>query len=135
MKPIPLIKAHQLFNAQTVTRDELVELASKFHNDSYGMGKYLVGLIQQIAELRGFAPIALVDVDPYRTHWWTVRPHNTKENAFIDTPNRDMSTEIIDFMNVNGQGMFVALHYLGKRPEPVDVAKKIKEIGARSFTS
>jgi hypothetical protein len=130
---IPGIKSTKLFNARTVTRDELIAIASKFHRGDVGLCNYVVGLIEQIADLRGFAPIGLVDVEPNRIHAWTIRAHNSHEDAWANAPSREMSTEIIDFMSVNGHHKWVALHYMGKRPEPVDVALKVREIGARTI--
>lgn len=130
---LPGVRSTKLFDAATVTRDQLVETAAKFHRGDTGLCDITVGLIQQVAELRGFAPITLVDLEPHRTHSWTVRAHDTKEQVWSDPPNSAMSSELIDYMSVHGQGKYVGLHYLGRRPEPVDVAKKIKEIGATSF--
>jgi hypothetical protein len=130
---LPCVSAVKLFDAQTVTRDQLVGIAAKFHRGS--MSDYIVGLLQQIAELRGFAPLGVIDLEPNQTHVWAVRAYDTKEDVWTKAPLPEMSSEVIDFMCVNGSNKWVGLHYFGRRPEPVDVAKKIKEIGARTIGS
>lgn len=130
---VPTISSCVMFDEHTVTRERLIEHAAKFHRGDSGLCDHVVGLLQQIGQLRGFAPFNIVDLEPHRTHAWVVKAHATKESVREECPSLEMTSEIIDFMNVNGQNRWVALHYLGKRPEPVDVLKKVKQIGARSI--
>lgn len=130
----PGIERTFLFDANTVTRKELIELMSKYHRGDTGLCDTIVGLMIEIAKLRGFAPIRLTELEPNRTHAWCIVAHDTKVDVWEKGPYAtDATDELIDFMDVRGQGKYIGLHYMGKRPQPEDVAKKIREIGARSF--
>ena len=52
----------KLFDAQTVTRDELLEQLRYWKTGDYGLTKYICSLIMQIAELRGFHPFVYNEV-------------------------------------------------------------------------
>lgn len=131
---IPTIKSSYLFDAATVTRNELIEMINKFHRGDTGLCDYIVGLMLDIAKLRGFAPIRLVELEPKRTIAWMIKLHNEKADVWADSPFIvDGTDEVINYMDVRGQKKWVGLHYVGVRPKPEEVAKKIRELGARSF--
>lgn len=130
----PGIKAYHPFNAATVTRKELVEMIHQYHRGDSGSCDLIVGLMIEIAKLRGFAPVRLVELEPNKTHAWCIVAHDEKADVWSKSPYAtDATDELIDYMDVRGQRKWVGLHYMGKRPQPEDVVKKIREIGARSF--
>lgn len=129
----PTIKSTRLFDAATVTREQLIDIVSKFHRGDTGSCNIIVGMVEQIAELRGFTPLTLTDVEPNKTHAWTVIAHDTKEEVWANAPYADGTTDLIDYMSVHGKNKYVALHWIGVRPLSIDVLKKVKQIGARSL--
>lgn len=53
-KTVKTLDYPRLFDAQTATRDELLEQLRYWKVGDYGLTKYVCSLIMQIAELRGF---------------------------------------------------------------------------------
>ena len=129
---VPQLKSVKLFDARTVQRSRLLEIATDYHRGDNCLCDVIVGLIEQIAELRGFKSLGIVEIEPYRTHAWKVCAYDSKDDMWAYS-DAQITTELIDYMRVNGDDKWVALHYAGKRPEPLEVAKKVKEIGARSI--
>ena len=61
-KKIKTLDYPKLFDAQTVTRDELLEQLRYWKTGDYGVTRYVCSLIMQLAELRGFHPFVYSEV-------------------------------------------------------------------------
>lgn len=133
---LPGVKQTFLFDVNTVTREQLVAEATRWHRGDTGSCDVVVGLIQQLASQLAMEPITIVDLEPARTHAFYILSYETKEEFWNETvdPNRlGLWAEWMGLFDVHGKRKHLVLYYLGARPAPETVAKKVREIGAKAF--
>jgi len=132
MLTLPPVRASKLFDATTVTREEIVDLLRRW---GYDHGAIIHGLLLQIAELRGFEPITVVDIYPDRNHGWEVLPCETLSAAQqLVGGCCDGDTQQYRYLGCHdshrGKKYFV-LSWRGAKPSHDLVNKKMKQYGAR----
>lgn len=126
---IPKITQFPLFDAETVTRDQLIGHIRQWHHSDYA-GKYVVGLMMQIAHFRGFMPITLGELEPNRTHFEAVKAFTTKQQADDWARQEGLDYKYIGALQCSGGIRHFGKYWIGKEPSNEMVNKRLKEYGA-----
>lgn len=118
----------------TCSRTELLEamLYWKRQNGMGGSQKYIMSLIADIVELRGMEMFTDMELHPDTNLDWEIAQYDHATDAYVPKPG-GYDCEYMGAFNVSGRRKLLFLYWLGKRPEPEKVAKKVKEIGATTL--
>lgn len=129
---VPQIQASKLFDVATVTRAEIIQLLRQW---GYDGGAHVHGLLLQIAELKGFAPITIVDVYPDRTHAWEVKvfTDQAEMRSYIknDCAANFERRVYLGAHNSNRGLAYYVVAWIGQAPDKEAVQKKMKQHGAK----
>lgn len=130
---IPQIRRAQLFDVDTVTRDQIVHLVRTWRYDS--SEPYITGLLLQINDLKGFAPITIVDKAPDRTHAWEVLPcetHAAAQQLVGDYAEGDLvQYKYLGMHDSHCGKKYYVLSWVGREPGAELVRTEMKQHGAR----
>lgn len=128
VNPIIEIKHSKLFDVNTVTREDLVNLLRTW---GYSSGTAIHGLLLQIAELKGFEPITKLDLNPNITYEWMISWYPTEDDAkaIVASPFEHEQLETIGAFQRNGKQMHCVMSWIGKRPNQEEIIKRLKQHG------
>lgn len=118
----------------TCSRADLLEAMLLWKNATAlgGTRKYIMSLIADIITLRSIDPFTDTELNPNTTLDWEIVTYDHLADSYIPRPG-GYDCDYMGAFSVHGVRKLLFLYWLGMRPDPEKVAKKVREMGAHTL--